>query len=144
MRRIARAESLQPAVRDLAARLVGNCAPLSSVCRASRLFEWVRARMRYVPDPTGTEAIGTPTYHLRNVAAHGSTSGDCDDAAVLLAALARAVGLRARFAVASFLPSRRLHHIYAELHAGGRWWDCDTFRSEQWAAAPSRVVRVEL
>ena len=140
MKRAARREAHLPAVRDAAARVVATCGPTGMRCRAFRLLQYVRQAMRYVPDPREVEAVGLASFHLQNIARQGYTWGDCDDAAVMLATMARAVGLRTRFAVASFLETRALHHVWTEALAGGEFLTLDPFRSERLLRAPSRVL----
>jgi transglutaminase-like putative cysteine protease len=136
MRRVARRQAFFPEVRSVAVRLVEGVGPYNTRERAERILDWVRANFSFVPDPVGVEALTVPTAHLRSIAVHGSTSGDCDDVATLLATLARAVGLHARFVAASFLPTRRLHHVWTETYdqsgksSFGKWIRLDPFRAE--------------
>jgi len=141
MRRGVLKETYDPFVRSFASRLVSSCAPSDDACRAEAIFQFVKARMDYVPDPTDVEAVGLASYHLNNINADGMTAGDCDDAAVLVATLANAVGLPVRFAVASFRADRELHHVWAEVRLrDGDWTSLDTFRSERLNTDPTRIV----
>ncbi|WP_317894645.1 transglutaminase-like domain-containing protein [Pyrofollis japonicus] len=54
---------------------------------------WARDNLRYVSDPRGLEYVASPDETLKTM------SGDCDDFAVLLASMYRAVGLRAGVAL---------------------------------------------
>jgi len=59
----------------------------------SAIFYWVRENIRYTRDPLGVELFRTPR------AAIADGIGDCDDMAIMLAALLRAAGYRCRFRV---------------------------------------------
>lgn len=64
----------------------------------------------------------------------GHASGDCDDAAILGAALALEMGLRARFIVLGFQPWGPYAHVYAEVSEGGPWVDLDVTAPHQFPA----------
>lgn len=107
-----------------------------------RILAFLRDRLRFVPDPVGVEAIATPSFHLLAIGKDGVSAGDCDDAATLAGALARAVGAPVRLALASFRPDGRYHHTWAEGLANGAWIQIDPFRSERTAARPTRLSYV--
>jgi len=138
IRRAARREASHPTVRRHALDVTAGCSPNDRNCRARRILEYLVHRMEYVPDPYRHEAIGTPTFHLEAIDRDGRTFGDCDDGAALGAALGLSVGIPARLALASFLPSRRLHHVWTELDALG-WVPIDPFRAERFGLEPSRL-----
>jgi transglutaminase-like putative cysteine protease len=60
------------------------------------LFEYVRDHIRYIKDPVGVESVSDPYYTLARMV------GDCDDQAVLLAALYESVGFPTRFVIAGY------------------------------------------
>ncbi len=115
---------------------------MDAACRIFRIARWVRAHLRFIPDPVGVEAITTPEAHLMVATQEGISAGDCDDAAVLAGALARAVGAPVRIALASFRADRRLHHTWSEAMGQGRWIDMDPFRNERTAPRPTRLIYV--
>lgn len=143
MKLVARRQAPLPNVRTAAISITKDAGPYDGAGRAASILEWVRGHMSFVPDPIGTEALTTPEAHIRSVVVNGSTSGDCDDAATLIATLARSVGLHTRFVAASFLPSGRLHHVWAEAF-DGKWLPLDPFRSERFGGAETnrRIVPV--
>jgi hypothetical protein len=108
-------------VRELALRILGHSTPiLSDTGRAaSALHAWVRRNIRYVQDPIEIETVQTPeaTLELR--------AGDCDDHAVLMVALAGAIGIPGRFKVVGF-SNANLQHVYPELLIDGAWLPADT------------------
>ena len=144
MSRAIRSECSRPDVRDTAARIVRGCGPRGFRCRIRRVLEWVRTRVEYIPDPIGVEAVGLASFHLERIKRDGVSFGDCDCAATLIGSLLRAVGFRVRLAAASFLPDRRLHHVWAEAFdpSRGCWVEVDPFRSERFSDRPTRLVYV--
>lgn len=105
------------------------------------LRAWLASHFRFRSDPPDYEAVWTPADQLRQISARGYALGDCDDAAVLGAALALAAGLRVRFILLGFdpLPSP-LSHIFAE--AGGV--DLDVTKPNQRVAPVTRRAAVEV
>lgn len=61
----------------------------------------------------------------------GYATGDCDDAAILSAALALAMGLPVRWVLLGFSPGGAYRHVYAEACQGGRWVDFDVTKPAQ-------------
>lgn len=97
--------------------------------------------LSFVPDPLGVELLATPHYLLTRVRDRQFVSGDCDDAAILGAALGKAVGLPAKFRVLAFgSPQLPFQHVYTLLLVRGRWANLDTTRSSRFAPpVPARV-----
>jgi transglutaminase-like putative cysteine protease len=143
MRDVTRAQAALPVVRDAAIAITQGTGPYNGAERARLILEWVRSHVGFIPDPVQVEALTVPSAHLRAIRVHGQTSGDCDDGAVLIATLARSVGLQTRFVAASFLPSRRLHHVWAEAFDRD-WIALDPFRAETFGGAETfrKVVNV--
>lgn len=69
------------------------------------IFHWVQQNVRYTRDPSGIELFRTP----RAVLSDGI--GDCDDMAIMLAALLMAAGYRCRFRVVGFTEGS-YEHVY--------------------------------
>lgn len=73
---------------------------------------WIRRRVKYVPDPINAEMIGDPLTTLQR-------GGDCDDQAVLAAALLQSIGHDARIGAVTWegknYPS---HAVTVDLTAG--------------------------
>jgi len=82
------------------------------------LFRFVRDRIRFTRDVYGVETLQAAGYTLQHQA------GDCDDRAVLLAALVRSVGIPAalRFRVIATNPGApsRFTHVYVMARIAGR------------------------
>lgn len=78
---------------------------------------------RFVEDPARRELLRDPDNLLREYEAAGVITGDCDEAAILGAALGEAVGLEAHLVALAFGGDGDVYeHVYAELltPAGGR------------------------
>lgn len=115
-------EALQrPDLRLLALQILDRAGvPNKNTKAAARaLFDYVRRRIRYVPDPIDVETVQAPevTLNLR--------AGDCDDHTALVAALAASIGIPARYRVVGNRPDRFVH-IWPELNIGGAWTPADT------------------
>lgn len=82
------------------------------------VFEYVRDRIRFVPDPVGTQAVQSPRATL------GLGAGNCAQRATLLTAMARSIGIPAalRFRVIAANPNfpRTYSHVYVVATVRGR------------------------
>jgi transglutaminase-like putative cysteine protease len=85
---------------------------------ARRLFEFVRDRIRYVKDCDGVELLHPAEWVLRLGA------GDCDDKAILLAALLLSIGHTPRFVAVAFEPDS-FSHVWVQDYLAGRWIDLE-------------------
>lgn len=129
MRKAVRAGLHDPLTLEAAGRIVSKAA--TDAERARRIRAWLEAYVDFLPDPVGLELIRTPRYMLDRVKAEGYAQGDCDDVAVLAAALGQAVGLPARWVLLSFAPGAPASHVYTELATGEGWMDMDTTAPDQ-------------
>lgn len=120
MRRLADAGSRDVRVREQAIGIVrrARVAAHDFDGELKAVFEWVRDRVRYTRDPAGVEALQAPHRTLALLA------GDCDDMAMLLVALLRAIGHRAQLAFRAIGTDRRnprrLSHVYVVARESGR------------------------
>lgn len=132
MARFANESLLEPAVRNLAIRLVSGSRDMLTQIGAIR--DWLQTYNRFVRDPSNIELVHRPERLLDEVQAWGYFYGDCDDVATIGAALGKAVGFPARFVVLGFLPPpvSPYMHVYAELQGPGAdgpaWYDLDVTR----------------
>lgn len=85
---------------------------------ARRLHAFVRDQVRYVKDTNGVELLHDPVTLLQIGA------GDCDDKAILLAALLESIGHTARFRAVAFEPEAWAH-VWVQDWLGGRWLDLE-------------------
>jgi Transglutaminase-like superfamily len=113
-----------PETRQAVAAALTSALPRNPQSELSALLEWVQERWHYVRDPTTVELVQTPALMLREIRLRGEVQGDCDDAAVLFAALAESAGYPTRFVVQG--PAGDLfRHVVIEVQAGGRWLAVD-------------------
>lgn len=138
MRQLARMGAHHAAVRGLALGAVSRCAPRDGACEVEQLARVVR-RLRYTPDPRWADHVSAPEYTLE------VGGGDCDDLAVVFAALCLATGRRCAFLLGSArapMPT----HVLAAAAVGGRWVPVETSsRSLPVGRLPRgfRLMRVE-
>lgn len=90
-------------------------------------------RFRFVPDPPRVELLKSPHVMLDEWRTTGRATGDCDDAAILSASLAMAMGLPVRWVLLRFTPAGPYRHVYAEACDRGRWIDFDVTKPAQFA-----------
>jgi hypothetical protein len=92
--------------------------------RARALYDHVTDRMRYMKYGDGW-GNGDAVY-----ACHART-GNCTDFHSYFIALSRSIGIPARFAIGTSIPSERNeggidgYHCWAEFYADGQWWPVD-------------------
>jgi transglutaminase-like putative cysteine protease len=128
------------AVRDAAQELVRMLPARDTFAQAQAIREFVAQGVQFVPDPRGVEVLTSPAKMLADIAARRSTQGDCDNAAVLSAALGKAIGLRAQFVVLGFFsPDAPYSHVYTRLQTAQGWLQMDTTKP-----APSELVGVSI
>ncbi len=100
--------------------------------RARALYDHVIDRMRYMKYGPGF-GKGDAVY------ACDARTGNCSDFHAYFIALARAVGIPARFAIGAAIPSERDdggidgYHCWAEFYAEGKWWPVDISEGNKYA-----------
>jgi hypothetical protein len=113
MRSLVRQAALFPIVRAHAVAIVGGF-PVQ--LHPTLLRDWVAEHTLFLRDPSVGELFHQPDLLLSQIDRNGVTYVDCDDVAMLSAALGLSVGLRARFVVVAFgSPSAPYRHIWTEL-----------------------------
>jgi transglutaminase-like putative cysteine protease len=95
------AASKHPNVRDMAMNIM-RTEKLKPSTSIYALREWIRLVVPFVRDPVTAEALTDPVAMIARIEEQGRAPGDCDDVAMLVAAMALAVGFRARLAVVGF------------------------------------------
>ncbi len=105
---LTRRATVDPYLRNVALKIVSECASRDDACELHAIYEAVKygradipgleRGIKYVADPRYADYFSSPVDTLKN-AARGAIGGDCDDHSALIAALAGAcgwkVGLRA-------------------------------------------------
>jgi len=102
----------------------------SDMARARALYDHVIGKLRYARYGSGWGA-GDAVY------ACDARSGNCSDFHAYFIALARAVGIPARFAIGASIPSERNdggidgYHCWAEFFADGKWVPVDISEADK-------------
>jgi transglutaminase-like putative cysteine protease len=127
MRLIARGASQSPTIAKVAFDMV-RFLPPTTAARIGAIRSYVRTYIHYQNDPHDVEHVQQPVRLVQEIAQKGSTVGDCDDVAVVAAALALAMGLQVQYVVEAFRPPPTTYaHVYAELLGlAGTWERIDT------------------
>lgn len=139
-----------PLVVQTARALAVNAAPArAQAVQAAAIRSWLARYFRFVEDPVGLELLRDPENLLREYVATNRIIGDCDEAAILGAALGKAVGIGAFFTVLAFDPvdggSGMFSHVFASLLTdGGATVSLDVTKPPGSVPAPTRVWSVEV
>lgn len=132
---LVRRASAHPSVRGTAVQIVRTYDGRDYVSHAKAIREWAALHVQFLRDPRGTELLHDPVLLVETVKRVGVVHVDCDDAAMLAAALGRSIGLRARFVVLAFLDKRApFAHVFAELSppvGSPRWIEQDVTRATE-------------
>jgi transglutaminase-like putative cysteine protease len=120
MRTLAQAGAKELMVREAAIGAVraAGAPEHNGQAQLAALHRFVRDQIMFVGDITGVETLQSPRYTLQ------MRAGDCDDRAVLLAALARSIGILAelKFKVVAANPAAPgvFSHVYVVAKLGGQ------------------------
>lgn len=130
MRQLVQAQYALPLVRETAAAIVRGTGTDSEL-QVDRLRTWLTRTVGFLRDPYQVEGLHTPEALLTLLGARGYLEVDCDDVAILGAALGLAIGLRARFVLLG--ADGAYEHVWAELADpdGGPWFELDITRPYQ-------------
>lgn len=101
-----------PVTRNAAVRVAAQDEGPFRVEQVARIWSHVRGRWAYANDPRGDEYFGRASETISNLTEDGKYAGDCDDFAILLAAMMEAVGGEARIVM---LDGEQGGHAYAEV-----------------------------
>jgi len=124
-------ETLVPstdAMREIAQHVVEG--KPTDLMRARAIFDHVIEQVRYAKYGSGW-GRGDAVY------ACDKKSGNCTDFHAYFIALARSVGIPARFAIGASIPSERNdggidgYHCWAEFFADGKWWPVDVSEADK-------------
>lgn len=119
MRRLVRQGKKSLPVRSQAANIVQHLPGKDFSGEIRAVHQWVKSNIRYVKDINGVETLTTPEKILE------LRHGDCDDQAVLVAALLESIGHPTRFVAIGF-NADNYKHVYAETLLGNKWLSVET------------------
>ncbi len=123
MKKLVNDSLVDPVVINTAHSIVKFCPPKDEKCYAYSIFNWLKEHTQFIRDPAGVELIRAPKWDLDEIAKKSYILIDCDDFAVLAAALGKAVGMQAKFVVLGFFEANApLTHVYTILKVGGKHW----------------------
>lgn len=117
-----------PLLRAAAAPILGVGTVRDQV---GALRRWLLRAIRFQHDPDGIELLKAPAYQLASIEDASDGRGDCDEIAMLGAALAIAGGMKARFVVLRFDPQGPYEHVYTEVQTPAGWAELDTSKELQ-------------
>lgn len=127
-------------VVETAKGVVRDCWGKDEVCQIKSIREWVLEHSRFCRDPRGVELLHTPRYMLNGIAQKYYMQFDCDDMAILCAALGKAVGLQARWVVLGFDEKNApFTHVFTQLLSKNGWLSLDL--KDQYERSPVNVSR---
>ena len=101
------------------------------------IHNWVRDNVRYTRDVAGQETLCPPEEIAFN-----SRAGDCDDMAMLDAALLGAIGIPSRFVTIGVTPDS-FSHVYLQAKPKGTWIPLDPIMKDKpagWEAPKTTAV----
>jgi hypothetical protein len=115
MAQLATEGAISPVMREVVAGVVLGSGR-DPRAHAELIGQWLAERTEFLADPSVAEALVPATDALQHIVQRGIFQGDCDDVAVLAAAMGLCIGLRARFVVVAFhAPDAPYAHVFTEL-----------------------------
>lgn len=133
MRGMVTRDFLLPIIRLTATKIVTGYSRKDGVEQAHAIRDWLEEHTEFLRDPDQVEMLHGPAWQVQTILTKGRAYVDCDDVAMLGAALGKSVGLRARFVVAAFnTPNSPFRHVWTELSPDSQnWVELDITRSAQ-------------
>ena len=113
---------LDPRVRRFAEQAAGRGDRLTQV---KNLYDALKARLVYTPDPVGIEYTKSPSRHLDDILSTKVSYGDCDDHACVAYSMLQMIGIPAKLRVTWYDKSMP-QHIYTMAQVSGKWYPFDT------------------
>lgn len=125
----AREAAVHPLTRQVAVSLATGTGT-DAERQAARIRQWLERYVGFLRDPLPKEALHDPVWMIEQVGRFGRVEVDCDDVAMLGAALGMAIGLRARYVA---IGRQQFEHVWVDLADPGRdeWYELDITRPYQ-------------
>lgn len=130
---VAAMDSSSAVTRNEAAQLAASAEGPFRVEQVATIWSHVRQQWRYVNDPRGAEYFAAASETISN-----EYVGDCDDFAIVLAAMLRAVGGEARIVM---MDGPEGGHAYAEVFVPGEGSEIRTRLVRHYRSLPRRERR---
>jgi hypothetical protein len=102
-------------VRRAAEQIVARTPGGDRLAESRAIFRWVRCHVRYTRDPAHLEYLQDPRQLLAVIDARWLAFGDCDDHAMLTAALALSLRIPVVWVLVARLEDLDFAHVYAAL-----------------------------
>jgi hypothetical protein len=131
MRQIVRAQVAAPLVRLTTAAICRGTGT-DSQHQIYLIRQWITSRVGFLRDPNGHELLHTPDLVMQLIRDNGTCDVDCDDVAMLAAAMGMSIGLRAQFQMIGEFGG--YSHVWTDLGAPfniTEWVDLDITRPFQ-------------
>ncbi len=129
MRQLVNASLTDPIVVQTARNLAVQFYPRDFDSQARGIKSFLTEHFQFVNDPRGVELLVPPRAMLDTISKRYVVTGDCDEAAILSAALGKAIGLQARFALLGFHGRTGAYaHVYTILRGASGWVPLDVTR----------------
>jgi transglutaminase-like putative cysteine protease len=128
-----------PRIIDLARDIISGVPERDQIGEVEAIHRFVMLHLRYVRDPLWYESITMP-----ETMAFERQAGDCDDHAVLEAALLGSIGIQTRFVTYAFKGSPIMSHVALHAKVGNDWIPLDPIvknKSAGWEV-PDSTTRV--
>ncbi|MCA9579485.1 MAG: FHA domain-containing protein [Sandaracinaceae bacterium] len=130
---VASMDSSNPVVRNTAARIAADAQGNFSIEQVANIFSHVRGSWRYVNDPEGSEYFAHASETITN-----EYVGDCDDFAIVVAAMLTSIGGRARIVMMS---GPEGGHAYPEVCLAGDPEDVRAHLDDHYQHLRDRALR---
>lgn len=116
-----------PVVRDALQTITRLDPPRDDTAHALSIRRFLADRVKFLADPLGVELLHDPEWMIREIARRGYLGLDCDDVAVLGAALCKNAGIRCLFRVVAFWSDKNPYqHVYTLAETGTGLVELDT------------------
>lgn len=129
MRQLVNKSLTDPIVVQTARDIAVQFYPRDRDSQAQAIRDFLKEHFQFVNDPRGVELLVPPRPMLETINKRYVVTGDCDEAAILGAALGKAIGLQARFVLLGFQGSAGAYaHVYTILRGASGWVSLDVTR----------------
>lgn len=132
MRTMVQSEYVNPLVRLTATEIVAGIGGRDGVAQSRAIRDWCEDHIEFLRDPDRGEMLHGPCWVISQIRKNDVAYVDCDDVAMVAAALGRSIGLRARFVIVAFGDRRAPYrHVWTELAPPNKdvWTDVDITRT---------------
>lgn len=119
-------------IRETALIATSQYKQQGDLAKARAIYDYIIDNMKYIKN--GIYGTGDALY------ACDSKTGNCTEFHSLFIAMARSVGVPARFAIGAAIPADRNeggidgYHCWAEFYAEGKWWPVDISEANKYSA----------